>query len=126
MTRPRASGDEGEQIAEFVMKREGWQILGRQVDAAGGHRLDMLAVHPVYGDEWLVEVKTWGTARSGRDTVKKAIADAYDMRVAGETRPVVLWLSHHLDGLLGDMLRRARQQGVFAEVRVLGSYENYR
>jgi hypothetical protein len=125
MTRPRASGDEGEQIAEFVMKREGWQIIDHQVKAAGGHRLDMLALHPVFADEWLIEVKTWSAARSGRDTVKKAIADAYDMREAGEPRPLMLWLSHHLDGLLGEMLRRARRAGVFGEVRILGSYENY-
>jgi hypothetical protein len=126
MTRPKASGDEGEKIAEFVMKREGWEITGRQVKAAGGHRLDMSAIHPIAREEWLVEVKTWGVLRSGKDTVKKAIADAYDMKEAGEARPVVLWLSHHLDGMLGDMLRRARAAGVFAEIRVLASYENYR
>jgi hypothetical protein len=107
------------------MKREGWQVTGHQVEAAGGHRLDMSALHPVYGDEWLVEVKTWGVPRSGRDTVKKAIADAYDMRQAGETRPLVLWLSHHLGGMLGEMLRRARLAGVIGEVRVIASYENY-
>ena len=125
MNRPKPAGLLGEQTAEWVLVREGWQIIDRQVRAAGGHVLDLLGVHPVYGGEWLVEVKVWGPEPSGRDTIKKAIADAYDLQQLAETRPLLLVMSHRLEGLHGDMLRRALRAGAINEVRIIGSTEHY-
>jgi hypothetical protein len=90
MTRPQAAGAQGEQAVHWVLVREGWTITDRQVKAAGGHVLDLLGIHPAYGDEWLIEVKVWGPEPSGRDTIKKAIADAYDLQQLGEPRPLLL------------------------------------
>jgi hypothetical protein len=115
------SGVEGEAIVAGLLRYEGWEILDRQVLAAGGHVVDFLAKHPA-GPEALVEVKVWAK-RGGTDTVKKAIADAYDLREAGEARPYVLVLSHEMTGLLADMLRRAVAAGVIARVRVLAFRE---
>jgi hypothetical protein len=124
MSRPQPSGAKGEEIAAWVLEREGWRITGRQVVALG-HRVDVTAAEPVTEDEWLIEVKVWGPEPSGRDTVKKAIADAYDLRQAGETRPIMLIMSHRLTGLLGDMIRRARLAGAINDVRVISAVEHY-
>jgi hypothetical protein len=121
----KTAGVNGERAVEWVLEREGWRITGRQVRQNGGHVLDFTGIHPALGDEWLIEVKTWGAEPSGRDTVKKAIADAYDMREMGERRGVLLVMSHRLDGLLGNMLRRAVKAGAINEVRVVGSVEHY-
>ena len=125
MTRPQPAGALGEQTVEWVLVREGWKIIDHQVRASGGHVLDLLAIHPDLGDEWLVEVKVWGPGPSGKDTVKKAIADAYDLQQLGEPRSLLLVLSHRLDGLHGDMLRRAVRAGAINEVRIIGSTEHY-
>jgi hypothetical protein len=125
MTRPQAAGDKGEEVARYVLEREGWKITAVHVKAAGGHILDFAALHPVTADEWLVEIKVWGVDPFGKDTVKKAIADAYDLAQLGEPRPLLLVMSHRLDGLLGDMLTRARRAGAINEVRVIGATEHY-
>lgn len=122
MNRPQPSGATGEVVAEWSLVRRGWQITGRQVTTPSGHRSDFTAIHPETGEEeWLVEVKVWGAEKSGKDTVKKAIADAYDLAQAGETRPFLLVLSHPLTGLHGAMITRARRAGVINDVIVIGA-----
>jgi len=116
----KAHGTEGEQIVERLLRYERWTIIEHQT-LAHGHRLDLLAKHPDHG-EALFEVKVWADPRKvGTDNVKKAIADAYDLRAAGETRPYILVLSHDtLGGLHREMLRRAIAAGAITEIRVLG------
>lgn len=115
------AGIKGEEMAEWSLERRGWKITGRQVPV-GCHRCDFTAVHLETGDEeWLVEVKVWGAKRTGRDTVKKAIADAYDLAQLGETRPFLLVLSHPLTGGLGQMITRARRAGVINDVLIIGA-----
>jgi hypothetical protein len=122
MTTPKLAGVKGEEIAEWALVRRGWKITGRQVPLAGGHRADLTAVHPETSDEeWAVEIKVWGAEPSGRDTVKKAIADAYDLAQAGETRPYMLVLSHPMAGLLAQMITRARRAGVINDVQIIGA-----
>jgi hypothetical protein len=122
MSQSQPSGAQGESIARWVLEREGWKITGRQVTVSE-HRLDMTAVHPDTEEEWLVEVKVWGVDPSGKDTVKKAIADAYDLAELREPRPFMLVLSHPLPGLLGRMITRARRAGVINDVRVIQAAE---
>lgn len=118
MSGEKAHGNEGERIVDRLLRYEGWEILERQ-SRIHGHHLDMLAGHPEHG-EALIEVKVWADPKTvGTDNVKKAIADAYDLRAAGEERPYVLVLSHELPGLLRDMLQRAVDVGAITEVRVL-------
>lgn len=117
--------NQGEAVAEWVLCRGGWKITGRQVTISSGHRLDFTAVHPDTGEEWLIEVKTWEQEKSGRDTVKKALADAYDLAELGELRPFMLVLSHELLGLYGDMITRARRAGAINDVRVIEATEHY-
>lgn len=62
-----------------------------------------------------------GAGPSGKDTVKKAIADAYDLAQLGETRPFMLVLSHPMTGLLGGMITRARRAGVINDVVIIGA-----
>ena len=71
-----------------------------------------------------MEIKVWETI-SGRDNVKKAIGDAYDLRQAGETRLIMLVLSEHLDGLHAEMLKRARQCGAINDIRIMGMWSTY-
>lgn len=120
MSGEKAHGTEGEQIVERLLRYENWTIVERH-PLAFGHQLDLLAKHPDHG-EALFEVKVWADPRKvGTDNVKKAIADAYDLRAAGETRPYVLVLSHDTLGWLHrEMLRRAVASGVITEIRVLG------
>jgi hypothetical protein len=119
MTGERAHGNEGEHIVERLLRYRGWTIIEQQ-PLAHGHRLDLLAKHPDE-EETLFEVKVWADPKLvGTDNVKKAIADAYDLRAAGETRPYVLVLSHELAGLHRDMLYRAIRAGAIADVWVLG------
>ncbi|MEP7114438.1 MAG: hypothetical protein ABI862_14325 [Ilumatobacteraceae bacterium] len=120
MSESQISGNAGEVIVAGMLGYEGWQIVESQIETFG-HAVDFLAKDPA-GDEVLVEVKVWARG-GGKDTVKKAIADAYDLREAGETRPYVLVLSHELIGLYADMLRRAIIAGVIARVRILGFKE---
>ena len=125
MSRSHESGASGEAEAKSLLDREHvWKWSPTRPIGAGGHRMDLGAIHIPTGEEWLIEVKTWNTI-SGRDTVKKAIADAYDMRQAGETRIIMLVISEHLGGILGDMLRRARKAGAINEIRITGSWSNY-
>jgi hypothetical protein len=118
MSGEKAHGNEGERIVDRLLRYERWGIIERQ-SRIFGHTLDMLAEHPLHG-EALIEVKVWADPKTvGTDNVKKAIADAYDLRAAGETRPYILVLSHELPGLLKDMLQRAVDVGAITEVRVL-------
>lgn len=120
MTGEVAHGAIGEQIAEYLLIYEGWTILEKHPKGAGGHRLDRLARAPD-GSEWLIEVKVWRDPGAvGTDNLKKALADAYDLKAAGETRPVMLVLSHELNGLLGRMIHRALEAGVLSDVRIVG------
>lgn len=122
MSTSSRAGATGETVAIWALERRGWKITGRQVPAAGGHRCDISLVHMATSDEeWLAEVKVWGAAPSGRDTVKKAIADAYDLAQAGETRPFMLVLSHPMTGVLGQMITRARRAGVINDVQIIGA-----
>jgi len=122
MSAPKAAGVKGEEVAEWALVRRGWKVTGRQVPLAGGHRADLTAVHPQTSDEeWAIEIKVWGAEPSGRDTVKKAIADAYDLAQAGETRPYMLVLSHPMTGLLAQMITRARRAGVINDVQIIGA-----
>lgn len=125
MTRPQPAGVKGEAVAEWVLEHHGWKIVGRQIGVGGGHVLDFVAVHPTLDTEWLVEIKTWGWEPSGKDTIKKAIADAYDLQQLGESRPLLLVMSHKLSGLLGDMLSRAVRAGAINQVLVIGAEEHY-
>lgn len=125
MSRSSRAGVEGEAVAKWSLERSGWKITDRQVVAAGGHKCDFTAVHLETGnEEWLVEVKVWGAEPSGRDTVKKAIADAYDLAQAGETRPFLLVLSHPMTGLLAGMITRARRAGVINDLLIIGAYSD--
>lgn len=118
MTGEREHGDEGERIVERLLRYGGWTIIEHH-PLTHGHQLDHLAKHPDH-DETLFEVKVWADpSKVGTDNVKKAIADAYDLRVAGETRPYVLVLSHELAGLHQMMLSRAMAAGVITDVWVL-------
>jgi hypothetical protein len=63
------------------------------------------------------------TAHSS-STVKKAIADAYDLAQAGETRPYMLMMSHPMTGLLAQMITRARRAGVINDVQIIGAYSD--
>lgn len=113
----RENGKIGEAVVEGLLVYEGWEIIERQA-LVHGHLIDLRAKHPTHG-EALFEVKVWG-AGGGQDTAKKAIADAYDLQVAGETTPYVLVLSHQLSGLLRTMLWRALDAGAIHRVRVVG------
>lgn len=117
MTVARRNGQQGESIVAALLQYEGWEIIERQAPVHG-HRLDFRAKHLDHG-EALFEVKVWG-ARGGKDTVKKALSDAYDLRECGETTPYILVLSHHLTGEYRDQILRAVKAGVIREVRVLG------
>jgi hypothetical protein len=119
MSRSQAAGSIGEDVARWVLEREGWRITGKQVPLPGGHRCDFTALHPDFEEEWLIEVKVWGVEPSGKDTVKKAIADAYDLAQLGEARPFMLVMSHRLGGLLDAMLTRARRAGVINDVKII-------
>ena len=118
MAGERAHGEEGERIVERLLSYGGWDVIERH-PLSHGHHLDLLAKHPDH-DETLFEVKVWADpTRVGTDNVKKAIADAYDLRAAGETRPYILVLSHDLSGLHRMMLDRAMAVGVITDVLVL-------
>lgn len=117
----RVNGQQGENAVEALLTYAGCRILGRQV-LAGDHVLDFLVEHPELG-ETLIEVKVWA-AGGGKDIVKKAIADAYDLRSLGERRPYVLVLSHQLGGLYGAMLRRAVDAGAISRVLILTLVES--
>jgi hypothetical protein len=118
MSGERDHGKEGERIVERLLRYGGWEIIEHQ-PVAYGHHLDLLGKHPDHG-ETLFEVKVWADpSKVGTDNVKKAIADAYDLRAAGEQRPYVLVLSHELVGLHQMMLSRAMGTGVITDVWVL-------
>ena len=116
MSESRRRGDEGELLAEGLLVYAGWEVVERHPRVLG-HLLDRRVKHSVYG-EALVEVKVWGTD-SGKDTVKKAIADAYDLQRQGCDAPYILILSHDLTGLNHDMLERAMASGAIWQVLVL-------
>jgi hypothetical protein len=118
MTRPKSAGAEGELLAERLLAYAGWETVERY-PLILGHRIDRRVKHRVYG-EALVEVKVWDAVKpSGKDTVKKAIADAYDLKGQGCEVPYMLVLSHDLTGLNHDMLERAMAAGAISQVLVL-------
>jgi len=97
---------------------DGYEILERQYHV-GGHVLDFL-VRGRDGVEWLVEVKVWTDPQKvGTDTVKKALADARDLKIQGEPRPYMLILSHDLTGSYGAMVTRSVAAGDIDCVSVL-------
>jgi hypothetical protein len=107
----------GERVVELLLAYEGWTNIVLH-PFAYGHRLDLLAEHVDFGPT-LFEVKVWRDPKAvGTDNVKKAIADAYDLTAAGETRPYVLVLSHQLDNLHRVMLGRAILSDACAMVAV--------
>jgi hypothetical protein len=117
VTGESAAGSVGEEDVRRRLRYRGCKILEVH-PLVFGHRLDLLVWDPVH-DESLVEVKVWHPENpSGKDTVKKALADAYDLSQCGETRPYLLVLSHRLEGLHLEMLNRAIAAGVIAEVLV--------
>lgn len=120
MTGEKAHGTHGEEIVATLLGYEGWAVIDVH-PVAHGHTLDLL-VKRTDRPETLVEVKVWRDPHQvGTDNVKKAIADAWDLRAAGETRPYMLVLSHDDIGPLHrEMLRRAIEGGAISEVRVLG------
>jgi hypothetical protein len=113
-------GPLGEQVALAVLELWGWTVIEQQVDIAG-HRLDATVTHDRHGDH-LVEVKTWLTV-SGRDTVKKALADAWDLwalRQCGHCiPPYMLVVSEPMTGLHAEMLKRAQDAGAIAHVVII-------
>lgn len=113
----RQNGKAGEAIVEGLLIYEGWEIIERQA-LVHGHLIDLRAKHQRHG-EALFEVKVWG-ADGGKDTAKKAIADAYDLQATGEQTPYILVLSHQLYGLLQGMVTRAVVAGAIRECRVVG------
>lgn len=118
MSGEKAHGNEGERIVKGLLEYGGWTIIEQQ-PMAYGHRLDMLGKHPDH-EETLFEVKVWANPKNvGTDNVKKAIGDAYDLKIAGETRPYVLVLSHELAGLHQVMLNRAINAGAISDVWVV-------
>jgi hypothetical protein len=119
MSSSSQSGAKGEVVAEWTLEQAGWEILGSHV-CIGGHEIDFVALEPETKRQWLIEVKVWGAKPSGKDTVKKAIADSYDLREMGDERPYMLIMSHKLEGLLGDMIARAQRAGVIDDVRYIG------
>jgi hypothetical protein len=117
MTAANEAGPQGEALAEALLAYAGWETVEHH-PVVLGHRLDRRVKHRVYG-EALVEVKVWGVRPSGKDTVKKAIADAYDLQRQGCEIPYILVLSHDLTGLHHDMLERAVAAHAISQVLVL-------
>lgn len=111
----RGNGAEGEAAAHALLRYEGW-TLTPQV-GVHGHRIDFAGEHPGRGQA-LFEVKVWGSG-GGTDTLKKAIAVAYDLKAVGEARPYYIIVSHEIAGLYREMLARAVRGGVVAGVWVL-------
>lgn len=118
MTNSKRNGQAGEEVvAQLLYYAPNLTVLARQYEVLG-HRIDFLIEHD--GQEVLVEVKTWAE-NSGTDTVKKAIADAYDLHHhAWPRRPYWLALSKEMRGLNGEMLERAQEVGAIAKVIVFG------
>lgn len=112
-----AAGAAGEEDARRRLLYIGCEILEVH-PLVHGHILDYRVWHPHYFES-LVEAKFWDPAKpTGKDTVKKALADAYDLRQCGERRPYLLIVSHRLGGMLGGMLDRAVLAGVITQVLV--------
>ncbi len=116
MSNSRDNGKAGEAAAKNLLIYKGWEIIDTQVPAHG-HVIDILAKHPAHG-EALFEVKVWAT-KSGRDSAKKAIADAWDLLACGESRPYIVILSEELTGILADMIDRGLAGGALHDVWIL-------
>lgn len=117
MTASRRSGRQGESTVLGLLRYEAWGDIEAQVEI-GGHILDFRAKHADVG-EALHEVKAW-EAGGGKDTVKKALWDAVDLKLQGITTPYILWLSHDLMGNYRDQIRRAMAAGFVHQARVIG------
>jgi hypothetical protein len=115
-----SSGKAGEDVTVQLLEYEGW-TLQRQVHI-GAVTVDLVGTHPLY-PETLFEVKVWTDPKSGRDTVKKALADAYYLQATDEERPYVLVLSHQLTQGYRDMISAALKAGAISEVRIIGFIE---
>lgn len=116
MTEEQRIGSFGEQLAEGLLGYAGWEVVEHPARILG-HRPDFRMKHAIQG-EALVEVKVWGRG-GGKDIVKKAIADAYDLQRLGCETPYILILSHDLTGLHREMLQRAMASGAIWQVWVL-------
>jgi hypothetical protein len=111
------SGRRGDATVTDVLDRHGWKLLDSQVEAFGVH-VDRLMADPE-GVDSLVEIKSWGYEPSGKDTIKKAIADAYYLQGRGETRPYVLVLTHAPTGLHLEMVHQAVRDGAIAQAFIV-------
>lgn len=111
----KVNGNVGHATAATLLGYQGW-ALEWEYRHPEGHRIDLRGTHALH-PETLFEVKAWG-AGGGTDTVRKAIAVAYDLLELGETRPYVLVLSHPIGGLYGRMIGRAEVAGALT-VRVM-------
>jgi hypothetical protein len=120
MANSSRSGTEGERAAERLLIYAGWEIIEYH-PLVHGHKLDRRVKHQKHG-EALVEVKVWET-RSGRDTVYKAVAVAYDLQRQGEQTPIILILSEELLGIYGDTVRGALAAGAFDRILVMNLKE---
>jgi hypothetical protein len=119
MTASRGSGQRGEDAVLAHMTYEGWGDIERQYHI-GGHVLDFKAKHSVIG-EGLHEVKAWEKG-GGKDTVKKALWDAVDLKLQGIVLPYTLWLSEELFGNYRDQILRAKAAGFLFDARVISSF----
>lgn len=111
----KINGNVGHATAAALLGYAGWD-LEWEYRHPEGHRIDLRGTHPAE-PESLFEVKAWG-ARGGTDTVRKAIAVAWDLHALGETRPYVLVLSQPIGGLYGRMIGRAIEAGAMS-IRVM-------
>ena len=80
--------------------------------------IDWLMTDPD-GTDCLVEIKSWGSGPSGKDTIKKALADAYYLNSRGDDRPYVLVLTHEPQPTYREMVRQAILDGAIARAIVV-------
>ncbi len=118
MSNSSGSGKQGESTVLGLLRYGGWENIEHQV-LVGGHVLDFRAKHPIHG-EALFEVKVWEKG-GGKDTVKKALWDAVDLKLQGIDTPYILFLSHDLMGNYRDQILRAEKAGFVHEARVIGA-----
>jgi hypothetical protein len=110
-------GKRGDATVSDVMSRNGWKLLDQQIETFGLH-IDWLMTDPD-GTDCLVEIKSWGSGPSGKDTIKKALADAYYLNSRGDDRPYVLVLTHEPQPTYREMVRQAILDGAIARAIVV-------
>jgi hypothetical protein len=117
----RRSGDLGEVAAIAMLEQRGWKLIERQAKVLG-LRIDALMFDPD-ANEVLVQVKAWQPGNSGRDTVKKDIHDAWQLRRRGEQRAIVLVLTEPMRGILRESLLDALAEGFYTRVLIINVTE---